>query len=304
MGGLNNGGIQELTSQARAQLTLIVCTRNRLPQLQAALGCILGLRCRQPCQLVVVDNGSTDGTWQWLQSLESTANLRIDVVSEPAAGLSHARNTGVSHALGDIVAFTDDDCYPTESFLDDILDAFSGGGIDYCGGRLLLHDPADLPVSIKLSTTQQVFPPNTFIPAGAINGANMAFSRALLDVVGAFDVRLGAGSPTRSGEDTDFIFRSSCCGFTGMYIPTLTVIHHHRRRSSADRSSIETAYDIGRGAYYAKHSCKQQTRLLMLKNWYWETDIRSKAGRQRLLRELRGAAIYLWKLRGSKNCAQ
>jgi glycosyltransferase involved in cell wall biosynthesis len=249
-----------------------------------------------PWQLVVVDNGSTDGTWQWLQSLEATPNLRIDVVSETAAGLSHARNTGLRYALGDIVAFTDDDCYPTESFLDDVLDAFSRGDIDYCGGRVLLHDPADLPVSIESSTTERAIPPNTLIRAGVISGANMAFSRALLDVVGAFDVGLGAGSPTRSGEDTDFLFRASWAGFTGMYIPTLTVRHHHRRRSSTDRITIETAYDMGRGAYYAKHLCKQQTRMLVLKNWYWDTNIRSKAGRRLLLRELRGAAIYLWSL--------
>jgi glycosyltransferase involved in cell wall biosynthesis len=292
---LNNGGIQALTSQARAQLTLIVCTRNRLPQLQAALGCIVGLRCRVPWQLVVVDNGSTDGTWRWLQSLKSTANFRIDVVAEPAAGLSHARNAGLRHALGDIVAFTDDDCYPTESFLDDVLEAFAHGGIDYCGGRVVLHDPADLPVSLVTSTIQRVLPPNTFVPAGAISGANMAFSRALLDIVGPFDVGLGAGSPTRSAEDTDFLFRSSWCGFTGMYIPTLTVRHHHMRRSSTDLTSIDTAYDMGRGAYYIKHLCKQQTRLLMLKNWYRRSDVRSKEGRQRLRQELYGAAIYLWR---------
>jgi len=292
---LNNGGIQALTSQAREQLTLIVCTRNRLPQLQAALGCIVALRCRVPWQLVVVDNGSTDGSWQWLQSLKSAANLRIDVVAEPAAGLSHARNAGLRKARGDIVAFTDDDCYPTESFLDDVLAAFARGGIDYCGGRVVLHDPADLPVSLVTSTVQRVLPANTFVPAGAISGANMAFSRALLDIVGPFDVGLGAGSPTRSAEDTDFLFRSSWCGFTGMYIPTLTVRHHHLRRSSADLASIDTAYDMGRGAYYIKHLCKQQTRLLMLKNWYWRSDVRSKEGRQRLRQELYGAAIYLWR---------
>jgi glycosyltransferase involved in cell wall biosynthesis len=254
-----------------------------------------------PCQLVVVDNGSTDGTWQWLKSLKSTANFRIDVVSESAAGLSHARNTGLRHALGEIVAFTDDDCYPTESFLDDVLDAFSRGGIDYCGGRVLLHDPADLPVSLTTSTTPRVIAPKTFFGAGDIAGANMAFSRALLGVVGPFDVGLGAGSPTRSAEDMDFLFRSSWCGFTGMYIPTLTVRHHHRRRTGADRISIKTAYAMGNGAYYVKHLCNRQTRLLTLKNWYWCIDLWSKEGRQRLLRELCGAAIYLWNLRGSRS---
>jgi glycosyltransferase involved in cell wall biosynthesis len=300
---LNNVGNQASKLQARERLTLIVCTRNRLPKLRAAIGCILSLRCRLPCQLVVVDNGSTDGTWQWLQSLESTPNFRINLVSEPTAGLSRARNTGVRHALGDIIAFTDDDCYPTESFLDDVLDAFSAGGIDYCGGRVLLHDPADLPVSINTSTTPRVFSPNSFIPAGVISGANMAFSRTLLDVVGAFDVGLGAGSVTRSAEDTDFLFRSSWCGFKGMYTPVLTVRHHHERRSSADRFSIAAAYDVGRGAYYAKHLLKRQTRLVMLKNWYWATDLRSKSGRGILLHELCGAALYLWNLLGSRSRA-
>ena len=75
------------------------------------------------------------------------------------------------------------------------------------------------------------------------------------------------------------------------------------RRSTTERISIETAYDMGRGAYYAKHVCRQETRMLMLKNWYWLTDFWSKAGLRRLSRELYGAAIYLWNLRGSRNCA-
>jgi len=286
-------------THARKRLTLIVCTRNRLPTLRAAIVVILGLQCRAPWQLVVVDNGSTDGTWQWIRSIESTTSVSVDVVSEPVVGLSRARNAGLRHARGDIVAFTDDDCYPTESYLNDLLDVFSAPGIDYCGGRVVLHDPADLPISTKTSTTPRLFPPNTFIAAGAMMGANMAFSRPLLDAVGPFDVVLGAGSVTRAGEDIDFLFRASSCGFTGIYSPTPTVRHHHGRRSNTDRHNTSKAYDIGRGAYYAKHLCKRQTNRVILKNWYWRTDLRSVAGIRRFLRELHGAASYLCNVRGA-----
>ena len=288
-----------MTSHPRERLTLIVCTRNRLPSLRAALAVILGLQCRAPWQLIVVDNGSTDGTWQWIRSIESTSSVRVDVVSEPVVGLSRARNVGLRHARGDIVAFTDDDCYPTESYLNDIVDVFSVPDIDYCGGRVLLHDPADLPISTKTSTTPELFPPNTFIPAGAMMGANMAFSRRLLEVIGPFDVGLGAGSVTRSAEDIDFLFRASRCGFTGMYSPTPTVRHHHRRRSNTDLRNTLKAYDIGRGAYYAKHLCRRQTNRVILDNWYRRTNLLSEAGIPRFLRELRGAASYLWNVRGS-----
>ncbi len=288
-----------MTSHAKERLTLIVCTRNRFPSLRAALAVILGLQCRAPWQLIVVDNGSTDGTWQWIRSIQSKTSVRVDVVSEPVVGLSRARNAGLRHARGDIVAFTDDDCYPTQSYLNDILDVFSFPSIDYCGGRVLLHDPADLRISTKTSTTPELFPPNTFIPAGAMMGANMAFSRRVLEVIGPFDVRLGAGSVTRSAEDIDFLFRASCCGFTGIYSPTPTVRHHHGRRSNADLHTTLKAYDIGRGAYYAKHLCKRQTNRVILENWYRRTNLLSDAAIRRFLRELRGAASYLWNVFGS-----
>ena len=195
---------QEAASVA-VPLTLLVCTRNRLRQLRASMDCILGLRCSVPWQLVVVDNGSTDGSWEYLNSLSSRAGMDLECVRETRRGLSHARNAGLRQARGEIVALTDDDCYPTASFLDDVLEVFSQAGVDYCGGRVILHDPADLPVSTQTAPESTHFPARSFIAPGAICGANMAFRRRLLEVVGSFDVRLGAGTAIGSAEDTDYL---------------------------------------------------------------------------------------------------
>ncbi len=278
---------------ARERVTLIVCTRNRLSQLRACLACVLELRCQEPWQLVVVDNNCTDDTWQYLQTLKAEPGMRLECVREPRPGLSHARNLGIRYARGEVVAFTDDDCYPTASYLDDVLTVLSGGAAAYCGGRVVLHDPADLPVSTRTATADESFPPRSFIVPGAICGANMAFRRELLQAVGLFDVRLGAGTAIGSAEDTDYLFRASWAGFAGIYSPGPTVRHHHGRRSSEDQACIEAAYARGRGAYYAKYLREPATRMVMLRNWYWRTTVRGAAGRQRLRQELRGAALFL-----------
>ena len=279
------------------QLSLIVCTRNRLSGFRPTLGMLLELRCRVPWQLIIVDNGSTDGTGEWVRAMTSSRSGWIDVLSEPSVGVSRAKNRGLSHARGEIIAFTDDDCYPTESYLNDLLDVFATPGVDYCGGRVLLHDPTDLPVTIKTSDTPEVFPAHSYIPTGAIHGANMAFTRRVVQAVGPFDVMFGPGALTRAAEDSDYLLRASWCGFTGMYSPKPTVRHHHKRKTQADYVSINRTYDFGRGAYYAKHMCARRTRHLMAQRWWWSVWLRSHEGRRKLLNEVRGATSYLWNAR-------
>lgn len=275
-------------------ITLIVCTRNRLEGLRAAVACITPLSCREPWQLVLVDNGSYDGTGAWLQTLSAREGMQLDVVSEPRAGLSRARNAGLAQARGDIVAFTDDDCYPEPSFLNDLLDVFASRDVAFCGGRVILHDPADLPITLKASEAPEAFPPHTFLPAGAILGANMAYRREVIDAIGLFDVLLGAGSVTRSAEDVDYLLRASWSGFAGVYSPVPTVRHHHRRRTPEDARKINEMYDFGRGAYLVKHVLANDTRTIALKSWYWTSPFSSWSGVRRLIREIRGALTYLW----------
>jgi glycosyltransferase involved in cell wall biosynthesis len=283
-----------LTPLNSEQLSLIVCTRNRLPALKASLDSILELRCRAPWQLIVVDNGSTDETWPWLRTIGPPGGASFEALREPTPGLSRARNAGVRAARGEIVAFTDDDCYPTASYLNDLLDVFVSREFDYCGGRVLLYDSRDLPVTIQTSVIPLVFPPKTFISAGAIHGANMAFRRRVFETTGPFDVLMGAGSVTRSAEDLDLIFRASWCGYTGIYAPAPTIMHHHRRTTQVQVARLKRDYELGRGAFYIKHVLRKPTRALVVKNWYWEVRALKLRGAAKLAREVQGALIYLW----------
>jgi glycosyltransferase involved in cell wall biosynthesis len=71
------------------------------------------LRQRQPLhEIVIVDDGSTDGTWEALQALKArTGNAapRFVLHRQPNAGPSAARNAGIRLATGELIAFLDSD---------------------------------------------------------------------------------------------------------------------------------------------------------------------------------------------------
>jgi glycosyltransferase involved in cell wall biosynthesis len=61
-----------------------------------------------PLEIIIVNDGSIDGTREFLDSL-SIAQVSI-IHNEKNSGLSSSRNRGIKHARYDVVAFTDDDC--------------------------------------------------------------------------------------------------------------------------------------------------------------------------------------------------
>ena len=144
-------------------------------------------------ELVIVDNGSTDGTAEWLRGFAERSSLRPLLVSEPKPGLGGARNAGIAKATGQIIAFTDDDCYVSPDFLIRIVEIFRDERIGFMGGRILLHDHTDIPITIRQDAEIQVIRPYSFIQAGELQGANMAVRRSLVAEVGGLrsEVRQG-----------------------------------------------------------------------------------------------------------------
>jgi GT2 family glycosyltransferase len=202
-------------------------------------------------EVVLVDNGSRDQTagvaGEWVRS----APCRARLVREEEPGLSRARNAGLRAARGGIVAFTDDDCRLRSGYPGAVRDAFAGGSFDWCGGRILPFDDRAARYGILESVVPRIFPPRSFVPAGAVQGANMAFRREVIERVGEFDTMLGAGTPFRC-EDVDYCARASLAGFAGAYVPEIVVLHDHGRRRGEGLDEIEVGNDHARGAYYAK----------------------------------------------------
>lgn len=283
-------------------ITLIVCTRNRCDPLAQALPYFEALQSGGATfELVFVDNGSTDGTGALLDQFCKRHAAHARWVAEPRPGLSAARNKGLAEARGDIIAFTDDDCYPAPDFVQRIADCFDDPDIGYIGGRILLFDPSDHPITIQTSEDRVELPAHAPFQVGLIHGANFAFRRNVVNRVGWFDERLGAGARFLSAEDLDYLARAAAHGFAGVYDPRPVVHHHHRRRTAAQVNRLEYGYDLGRGAFYAKALTDKALRRASAKPVYWA--LRNNVARMKwrmLSRELWGAARFLASERGSK----
>jgi GT2 family glycosyltransferase len=245
--------------------------------------------CQDPWELIVVDNGLGDDTRTVIDRYRQTNPGDISMIVEPSAGLGRARNRGWRASRGEIVAFIDDDCLPDDQLLSELIECFAEDSrLGFVGGRILLHDPTDFPITIQESRERQDLPPRSFIPTGLIQGANFACRREALEAVGGFDEIFGAGAFFPC-EDVDVIARISDAGWCGAYDPRPIVFHHHGRKTMAEASRLMKEYDRGRGAYFAKCLLNPSQRALYFKNWWWR--IRSQTFRT-TFRELRAALEY------------
>jgi glycosyltransferase involved in cell wall biosynthesis len=88
-------------------IAIVIPTHNRAGLLPRALGSALAQDCPEPFEVVVVDDGSGDGTAAWLAG---RADPRLRVLrNERAEGAAAARNRGLAAVAAPVTAFLDDD---------------------------------------------------------------------------------------------------------------------------------------------------------------------------------------------------
>ena len=253
--------METTVTPSQPKLSVVLSTRNRVEALTRSLAYYVEVKASYDWELIVVDNGSVDGTFAVLESELNRARLPLIVLKEERVGLSRARNAGIKHARGEIVCFSDDDFYPDVHFVDAWVTVFADPQIGYGGGRIELFDPEDAEVTIKTEERPKIFHPDSYFTPGTLHGASMAFRRSTIDSIGLFDEDLGAGTASGSGEDADYLQRASEMGFTGRYSPEPLVWHHHGRRAS-EIAALNSAYDRGRGAFYASALTRNPTVLV------------------------------------------
>jgi glycosyltransferase involved in cell wall biosynthesis len=98
-------------SDSSAQISVVLPTYNRLAALRENFGSLLELA--GVSEIVVVDDGSTDGTWEWLGGL---ADSRVRPLHQTQRGSPAARNAGVAAAHGEWILMTEDDCWLPPEF--------------------------------------------------------------------------------------------------------------------------------------------------------------------------------------------
>ncbi|MGH9341075.1 MAG: glycosyltransferase family 2 protein, partial [Acidobacteriota bacterium] len=223
------------SSVGRTQATIVIPTWNGLDLLRGALASLEEQAFRD-FETVVVDNGSTDGTVEWLR--QNRPSVRIVTFSENR-GFAAAVNAGIRTAEGEILVLMNNDVEAEPAWLGALvagLDRHSEVGV--CASKMLCWaDPARIdsagddlgllafsighgaPDSSAFREARYVF--------SACAGA-AAYRRSVLDDVGLFDERFYAYL-----EDVDLGARIQMAGWRCLYVPDAVV--YHRGSATADR---------------------------------------------------------------------
>jgi GT2 family glycosyltransferase len=236
-------------------VSVIVCTHNRAHRLEQTLNSLQQMTVPFDllCELIIVDNNSSDNTKEVIDNFRNKSSLNIKYVFERGQGLSRARNMGIQEASGNIIAFTDDDCIVDRYWITSISKAFhTDESIAGIGGRVLLYNKMDRPISIRIYEERATISSTDRIIKLMI-GCNMAFARPVFDEIGLFDTDFGAGTRFASTEDFDFLYRVYKRGLKIIYSPDVLVYHNHGRRNDEQIRSLIKGYAVGRGAFYCKY---------------------------------------------------
>lgn len=178
-----------------------------------------------PNAIYVVDNGSTDGTYDWLLE-RAKQEPRLCVLREAKPGPAAARNAALRIVEEGIVAFTDADCVPEPLWLASLLAAYSGPSVTAVAGSIAGYQPRTL-VERYLSITGFSLPHETCVvregaPFRGFSTANLSVRTDALRQVGGFDEDL---SPA---EDYDLCWRVVRAGGSIIYMPQARVRHIYR----------------------------------------------------------------------------
>lgn len=228
-------------------ISIVVCTYNRAGSLRLTLDAFAA-QVTPPdleWEVLVVDNNSADATRSVVDAFAASPRIRVRYLFEGRQGLSHARNAGLAHTQGRIVAFTDDDVRPAPQWVATIATAIDEGGADIVGGRILPAWDRPPPPWIErrpvlrghLAIMEDATPGPVVDPHGtpAVWGANMAFRREVFERVGLFDASRGVtGTKLYRGEEPDLVARALAAGCRAVFDPRLVVWH----RVGADRMRV------------------------------------------------------------------
>jgi glycosyltransferase involved in cell wall biosynthesis len=294
-----------------AACSVIVCTRYR-PDLLARCLASLGDQQQIDHEVIVVDNTPGDP-----ETEKVAADWGVRYVIEARVGASRARNAGVNVAMGESIAFLDDDCVAEPGWLLKHSETLSDSSLSASTGRILPlpgHEDSGYEAAHGLDLGGEEFVVDRGDPlwferanfAGLGFGGNMAVKRSVFDAGASFRESIGPGTELHWGEDVYLLFTLIRMGHRVAYAPA-AVVRHGDARVSPEMERRLTALERRHSAAYltlllveergyVRRTADYLLRLVRRKRPPWRPEVRGASPATRvkmLVAALHGPLIYL-----------
>jgi glycosyltransferase involved in cell wall biosynthesis len=222
--------------------SIVIPTYNRPDRLANCLSALAKLDYpRDRFEVIIVDDGSP-------APLDSVVNpfrdqITITLLRQPNAGPAAARNAGAQRSAGPWLAFTDDDCMPSATWLSAFATQLAIAPNAMIGGRSLNALPHNLYSTASQALIDYLYsyysqPQKEMFFASN----NIALAKAHYLAIGGFDTSF----PLAAAEDRELCDRWQQQGLPMRYAPEVTIRHaHHLSLKSFWRQH----FGYGRGAF-------------------------------------------------------
>ena len=246
------------------ELAVIICTRNGAESIGGALDSLAAQVTTLDWELVISDNGSTDGTAGVVRSHPQLGDQALIVDSSDRKGLSHARNVGVDATTAKYVAFLDDDDEVATDWLDELVcqlrkHRFVGSSMEY--EKLNESRQMEGRAQFQRDALQSIF------GFTVVNGAGAGIERALWQLVGGNDESL-----TTTGEDFDFSIRVQDATSVVPVLAKRASYHYRQRDGFVPSFQQGRRYGIGHVMLFARYGQSSPSRedLRRVRHlWWW-----------------------------------
>jgi len=228
-------------SDLNPTVSIIVPVKNGAATVQELLESLMQIDYdKNKLEVIVVDGNSTDDTQ------EIVSKFPVGLLKEERPGLNAARNTGINHSKGEIIAFTDCDCVVPRNWIKRLTEDFRNPQVGCVGGNILGYydnflsrysDESILPVMRifkKRKVLSSVKPPLQY-PAGC----NMAARREAIEDVGGYNENL------MYGFDEDELVERICKKDYSMVLDPKVVVKHKHRLTLLEL--LKQNFQYGRG---------------------------------------------------------
>lgn len=210
------------------EASVVMATYNRIDLLRSAIDSLFGQR-DVSFEVIVVDDGSSDGTMQYLENASRTSPIPFQFLQTPEnSGPAVARNLGWPLAAAPFVAFTDDDCEADPGWLRSLLD--HADNVDIVQGRTVPNPNHPVVSCWNRTVKAEKFSDRYHL-------CNLLVRKSVLVNVGGFDETFDF-----AGEDSDFGWRARKAGHTGTYCADGLVLHALRPLSFVEYLRMRRAW--------------------------------------------------------------